>query len=580
MSEVSLFNWTSDYFIKNKSACTNIIENLKDTTEIPSLNAVDIQDLQDGQLVRFRGMVQDMYNPEFYFQSYEVINKKTGEGNVKSGLYKDSASCQEDEDIAMDSEKNITSERQILVVITVPGLNEWAKEKKVKIASKSEQMSSSTSSSTKRPHEESVDEPMDTSAPLHKKEKTNDNTDNKTENKNVFSKEHFLNFPIPSNDGKTCIVKIYDESAQYKLNQILDIIGFISLDPMLSQVSNFDDMMEDAEIQTHHPPASIVPRLHAMKITEIKKNNNINQEIISKAQTIRGDLHMVLSQLLFGDSLVADYVICHLISSVYLRKDFLPLGNFPLNITNFPVDKCPTFAADFYSIISKLVPKSYLFECTLDSLNDLSLIPKKDYESNRLTSGVLQLSDNTHLVIDETKLSAGQLSPAGRQNYEAISGLVVAQKLTYDFKFNNIEYDTDIPVLILSESKSFIPCFMHTPLKIDEETEKLYPQVVEAAGQYLKDENRLNDIRQYLEISRNQSFNLGDDVLEVVQDDFVKLRQSNKTVNADNLNMLLVLARFMALSYGQTSLTVDCWKKTLEMENERLARLPPRKTTL
>lgn len=99
------------------------------------------------------------------------------------------------------------------------------------------------------------------------------------------------------------------------MNQTLDIIGFISLDPMLSQVSNFDDTMEDAEIQTHHPPASIVPRLHAIKITEVK-NNNTNPEIMSKAQNIRSDLHMVLSQLLFGDSLVADYVICHLISSV------------------------------------------------------------------------------------------------------------------------------------------------------------------------------------------------------------------------------------------------------------------------
>lgn len=82
---------------------------------------------------------------------------------------------------------------------------------------------------------------------------------------------------------------------------------------------------------------------------------------------------------------------------------------------------------------------------------------RKDYESNRLTSGILQLSDNTHLFIDETKLAAGQLSPAGRQNYQAISDLIVTQKVNYDFKFYPMQYDTDIPILILSESKSFIP---------------------------------------------------------------------------------------------------------------------------
>ena len=36
-----------------------------------------------------------------------------------------------------------------------------------------------------------------------------------------------------------------------------------------------------------------------------------------------------------------------------------------------------------------------------------------DYEANRLSSGLLQLSDNTHLVVDETRLEAGKLDAAG-----------------------------------------------------------------------------------------------------------------------------------------------------------------------
>jgi hypothetical protein len=34
------------------------------------------------------------------------------------------------------------------------------------------------------------------------------------------------------------------------------------------------------------------------------------------AKLARQDLHLVLSQVLLGDSLVADYFICHLISTV------------------------------------------------------------------------------------------------------------------------------------------------------------------------------------------------------------------------------------------------------------------------
>lgn len=36
-----------------------------------------------------------------------------------------------------------------------------------------------------------------------------------------------------------------------------------------------------------------------------------------------------------------------------------------------------------------------------------------DYEINRLSAGLLQLSDNTHLIVDETRLEAGKLDVAG-----------------------------------------------------------------------------------------------------------------------------------------------------------------------
>lgn len=109
--------------------------------------------------------------------------------------------------------------------------------------------------------------------------------------------------------------QVYDGSI-LKLNQVIDVIGFISLDPVLSTISS-DDEMNEAEIHTHNPPASLVPRLHAVKIMELTKPKIINvPEIISKAQLIRSDLHIMLSQLLFGDNLAADYLICHLLSTV------------------------------------------------------------------------------------------------------------------------------------------------------------------------------------------------------------------------------------------------------------------------
>jgi len=95
------------------------------------------------------------------------------------------------------------------------------------------------------------------------------------------------------------------------------------LDPLLSTIHGSDDEMNEAEVHTHNPPASLVPRLHAVKIIELTKPKIVNApEIISKAQLIRSDLHIILSQLLFGDNLAADYLICHLLSIMYILSQY------------------------------------------------------------------------------------------------------------------------------------------------------------------------------------------------------------------------------------------------------------------
>lgn len=91
---------------------------------------------------------------------------------------------------------------------------------------------------------------------------------------------------------------------------------------------------------------------------------------------------------------------------------------------------------------------------------------RKDYECNRLTSGILQLSNNTHLVIDETSLTTGTLTVTGKENYKALSDLLMFQKLTYDFKYYTMEYETDIPILIFSDVKSFVPVSIYVQHKI------------------------------------------------------------------------------------------------------------------
>lgn len=111
---------------------------------------------------------------------------------------------------------NLTSERQIWFVISVPGLNDWAKKKcKTIVETNAIEPNSSPGPSNKRSIDE-IDEPMDCSEPVTKKEKIPDNdsqadtksNENSTTVPSVVSKEHILNFPIPNEDGILCIVKV------------------------------------------------------------------------------------------------------------------------------------------------------------------------------------------------------------------------------------------------------------------------------------------------------------------------------------------------------------------------------------
>ncbi|KOC64346.1 Mini-chromosome maintenance complex-binding protein [Habropoda laboriosa] len=525
-------------------------------------------------------MIQDMHNPEYYFQQYEVKNSESGMHELRCGMYADSAKCLPHEEILVESEKNKSSERHTCIVISIPGLNNWVKKRQKESVYSSR---NATSSSHKRGLDENNCETMNYLEPIRKKEKVSqmdaekmDTTEDDTRKQCALSKEYILNFPIPIDDGKACIVKIYEETA-IKLNEIIEIIGFISLDPLLNTVHDFDETMTEAEMNVHHPPTSLVPRLHAIKIIHsIKQDIKTLPQMMSKAELVRYDLRVMLSQLLFGDHLAADYLICHLLSSIYMRRDYLCLGTYPLNITHFPMVEYKEFAKELYKFIILLTEKSHLLEITLENLNDLTLSPKKDYECNRLTSGVLQLSDNTHLVIDETGLTTGEISYAGRENYNALCDLVNFQKVTYDFKFYKMDYETDIPVLILSEAKSFIPCETQVVLKIDSESKNIYPEIVGIAEQYLRDEDRLANIRQYLEVVRDVKFEFNDeDVIKEIQNDFVRLKEINK--NANRLHSLMVLARLLSLSYGSNTLTRQYWKQAVQMELERLNRLPEKK---
>ena len=44
---------------------------------------------------------------------------------------------------------------------------------------------------------------------------------------------HHLNFPLPGETGPACLVKLYQGAEGFKLNETVEVIGVLSVDPML-----------------------------------------------------------------------------------------------------------------------------------------------------------------------------------------------------------------------------------------------------------------------------------------------------------------------------------------------------------
>ena len=60
--------------------------------QVPSLNEVAHHHLRNHTLVRFRCMIQDMFDPEYYLGVFEV-KKSNGDTALRCGMFRDTVEC-------------------------------------------------------------------------------------------------------------------------------------------------------------------------------------------------------------------------------------------------------------------------------------------------------------------------------------------------------------------------------------------------------------------------------------------------------------------------------------------------------
>uniref|UniRef100_A0A182K614 Mini-chromosome maintenance complex-binding protein n=1 Tax=Anopheles christyi TaxID=43041 RepID=A0A182K614_9DIPT len=606
-SERCCTGWTPEYFIANESACLEQLSSEAVLSTMPLLHCTELAQLPDGCLVRFRGMLQDMQDPECYLERYAVRSKSDGSiVRQQNGKYRDILvfnGATESVDTGCNGDSKF-GERRSLFVVTVPGQNPWAEDYEKEQAAvgnrlpreheKGEQMSRTTA---KRSHEDDQMEVDGTATHLKetnistvangnkKRTASNSSTSQTVPPSNggtaVLSADYLLNSPIANRPGKACLVKLYSDYDDWTLNTVIEVVGFLSVDPALDGTGDstgMDEFVDDvSEHQATHPPPSLIPRLHAVSVRKLPHTNplllqgNEDASLDTSTETTYKDLHNLLTQCLFGDGVAADYLLCHLVSSVYIRDEVECRGQFCLNLSNIPAEVLPGYTRSLYELLELLLPASHYLPMTLENMNTVQFAPKKDYTTNKLTSGLLQLAPHTHLVLDETRLEAGKLESGGVEAVKHVAHLIKSQRLKYNFQFYQLDFNTDVPVLILSEGKSMLPSNCYLPIVPDLDAIKLIDETIKAGRHYINP--KLDDMRRFLTAARVREFDMKTLDPTVVQDDFVRMRTENSAVTMDDLHALFVLARLLGLSRGRKSLLREDWERAKSLESERRNRV-------
>lgn len=224
-------------YIRSEADNALKLNNDIDWNQIPLLNYVPLHTVADNTLVRFRGMVQDMLDPEIYLEKYVVNWDDNGtQSRLQNGKYRDTLVCKANEKVNYECSANVQAERRSLFLVTIPGYNKWAENIENELIGFSEktghransssmhsaQLSSTNGESTLK-RTLSDDDAMDVQTSddnmlpnkrLNVKLSSDADTNGSIPTA-VLSREFLLNSPIPERPSRACLVKVRPITIKY-----------------------------------------------------------------------------------------------------------------------------------------------------------------------------------------------------------------------------------------------------------------------------------------------------------------------------------------------------------------------------
>ncbi|XP_058753101.1 mini-chromosome maintenance complex-binding protein-like [Vicia villosa] len=538
-------------------------------SQVPLLTPATIKYVKPNTLVRFRGMIQDMLGNEFYVGTFK-------DGSVwRTNKFTDFAQYPIPTGSSVDTQ---IWERRLLCCVPIPGLSPWAESTPETVADVLMDCTSDQREKRRRGDDESSamhveNDEVGEVSPNSKRMREGERPSPAPQSQGAVPEAAgscMSLMPCLNGNSSSCIVKIYDTpESELRLNDIFEFVGILTSDLELQDDCEDRDLLNGlSEDPLHHFPPNKVPRLHCLihrklSTLDFLQNTPIIELKPDLVKGIRESLLKYLSAVLGNDDVAAHFMLLHLLSKVQARVDAIAVGKFSVNFTCFNKESASIFGKQLNLAVKNLVPFTHCIPLTVEYLNTASLAPKKNYDKNRLETGVLQLAEGSHLIVDETKLEAGTLNSVGVENASLLKNLMENQKVDYDFKYYKMEMATDVQLLVLSEGKSnILPADVIVPIRPSATncSEAVSAETLEAW-------------RWYLGTVRQLPHCMESGMEKMVESDLVDAIQADRSLSIQDFSRWLTMGRLMSLSYGETSMSLEHWQMARELERLRRERL-------
>mmetsp|Transcript_86205 Transcript_86205/g.200451 ORF Transcript_86205/g.200451 Transcript_86205/m.200451 type:complete len:637 (+) Transcript_86205:84-1994(+) len=570
---------------------------------IPCINDAELAEaVPPFSLVRYRGLVQDVFEPEIYAAVFEERAADAAAGAPVRLVTSKYRECVEPTAgfCLHELGREGLSQRGACYCVPLPGETAWAAAASVaatntavnawlNVGVQCNDVPATPPVTTKRPRpDEDVNMIPDEPPKDVRRVRTVPVPAAVTNARMRSASEFGLNFPLRSEErlGRgsscACIVKLYDEDMEsLRLQDVVEVLGVLCVNP---EMADFDTTpLEHVGLgrDARQPSTSLVPRIHALLVRRLPFYHPLlpyspswlsearlaaaYQNRLAAPGVLAAARATALEQLklqLGGDELAAHYVLMQLVSRAFGKHGDQVLGSWALNLTAWPDG---VSAGSLGEALAELVPRSVCLSLTAETLGSQRWRPRKDFVANRLVAGQLQLAPGSVLLLDETAMAESEVSAEGVKALSAINALVMDQVLTCDFASYDVKIPLELSCILVSKKRSIIKDISVTlPLR---------PAApVPAAGKPSRP-GSLDAARFLLGLvtRRPRPMRIPDDVSSSFGEDFAAVRQELQ-VQPQLCHAWMSLARAFCLTTAEEELTAERWQAVLQLERERLRR--------